>query len=126
MPSRFRDGLGSSFFVTKGFEACLFAYPAAEWANLEEKLRALPFTQKNARAFLRLFFSGAAECSFDKQGRILIPNNLREYARLTKDVVVIGVASRVEIWAKEEWDNFAAGAEPDYEKYAEEIEGFNL
>lgn len=126
IPSKFREGLGTSFFITKGFETCLFAYPAAEWASLEEKLRSLPFTQKSARAFVRLFFSGAAECSFDKQGRILIPNTLREYARLTRDAVIIGVASRVEIWAKEEWEKFSAEAEPAYEQFAEEIGGFSL
>ena len=72
MPSKFRDGLGESFVVTKGLDNCLFVYPQGEWEELERKLRILPLTSKDARAFTRFFFSGATECELDKQGRILI------------------------------------------------------
>lgn len=126
MPVRFREGLGESFVVTKGLDNCLWAYAAAEWSALEAKMKALPFTQANARAFVRFFFSGANECLLDRQGRVLIPNNLREYARLARDVVVIGVSSRVEIWAREEWDRYLQQAESSYEQLAEEIADFNL
>ena len=106
IPSKFRDGLGENFILTKGLDNCLFAYSAKEWAELEAKLRALPFTDKDVRAFVRFFFAGATECGLDKQGRILIPNNLRQHAKLEKDVYIIGVSTRVEIWDKYEWESY--------------------
>ncbi|MCL4425217.1 MAG: division/cell wall cluster transcriptional repressor MraZ [Firmicutes bacterium] len=123
IPSRFRSGLGERFVVTKGLDRCLFAFPQGEWSVLEEKLKALPFTKGDARAFARLFFSGATECELDKQGRILLPPNLREYAHLDRDVVVIGVSSRVEIWAKEEWEKYNDQASQDFESIAENLVG---
>jgi len=84
IPSKFREGLGEKFILTKGLDNCLFAYSLEEWSNLEAKLRSLPFTDKDVRAFVRFFFAGAAEVEVDKQGRILIPQNLREYAGLEK------------------------------------------
>lgn len=121
LPARFRDGLGERFVITKGLDNCLFVYPMDEWANLEQKLRALPFTNGDARAFVRFFLSGAAECEFDRQGRILLPANLREYGRLEKDAVIIGVSSRVEIWAKEAWEAYSQKAQINYEGLAEKI-----
>lgn len=106
VPSKFREGLGVKFVVTKGLDNCLFVYSLDEWVILEDKLKTLPLTNKNARAFVRFFFSGATECEADKQGRILIPANLRAHAKLTKDVVVIGVSTRVEIWDKASWDEY--------------------
>lgn len=106
MPAKFRDGLGESFVITKGLDNCLFAYSQEEWANLEAKLKTLPLSSKDARAFVRFFFAGATECEVDKQGRILIPASLREHASLTKDVVVIGVSTRVEIWDKDTWERY--------------------
>lgn len=106
VPSKFRDTLGERFILTKGLDNCLFVYSLEEWANLEAKLKALPLTNKDARAFIRFFFSGATECEADKQGRILIPSNLREYANLEKDIVIIGVSTRVEIWDKDKWDSY--------------------
>ncbi|MBE3590308.1 MAG: division/cell wall cluster transcriptional repressor MraZ [Firmicutes bacterium] len=126
MPARFREGLGETFVVTKGLDACLFAYPMAEWQALERKLRALPFTQANARAFVRFFFSGAIECQLDKQGRALIPPHLREYAKLEREAVVIGVASRVEIWSQAEWERYTDRAAADYAAIAEQLAGFDL
>lgn len=106
VPSRFRENLGEKFILTKGLDGCLFAYSPEEWTSLETKLRALPFTDKDVRAFIRFFFAGATECEVDKQGRILVPANLREYAKLDKDIVIIGVSTRVEIWDKEIWDKY--------------------
>ncbi|NLI13884.1 division/cell wall cluster transcriptional repressor MraZ [Pelotomaculum propionicicum] len=126
IPARFREGLGDSFVITKGLDGCLFAYPQPEWDALEQKLKSLPFTKGDARAFVRFFFSGAAICEADKQGRILIPGNLREFAHLEKDVVVIGVSSRVEIWAKRQWDEYNARAAESYEEIAEKIVDFDL
>jgi len=121
MPSRFREGLGDRFVLTKGLDGCLFAYPPTEWGALEQKLKSLPFTRADARAFVRFFFSGAAECDIDRQGRILIPAPLREYACLERDVVVIGVSNRVEIWNKDRWEEYRARAAAAYEEIAEKI-----
>src|SRR5690606_32325304 len=82
MPSKFREDLGPNFIMTKGLDNCLFVYPIEEWQILEEKLRTLPLTNRDARAFVRFFFAGATECVLDRQGRVLIPGNLREHAKL--------------------------------------------
>jgi len=114
VPAKFREALGEKFIATKGLEHCLFVYPPAEWTALEERLRSLPFTQPDVRAFVRFFFSGATECEVDKQGRILLPANLREYAQLEKDVVFVGVSSRVEIWSQTLWAEYSQQAEASY------------
>jgi len=126
IPSRFREGLGEKFVLTKGLDTCLFAYPQEEWAILARKMRSLPMTRSDARAFVRFFFSGATECEIDKQGRILIPANLREYAGLKKEVVVIGVSSRVEIWARDRWETYSTESVSSVEEIAEKIEDLDL
>ena len=103
VPAKFRDQLGDEFVVTKGLDGCLFVYTLDEWHKIEEKFRNITTTSKDARKFARFFFSGAASCEVDKQGRILLPQTLREYADLQKDVVLAGVLSRVEIWSKARW-----------------------
>ena len=103
VPSKFREQLGNEFVVTKGLDGCLFVYPNEEWHNIEEKFRTVPLTTKDARKFSRFFFAGAATCELDKQGRILIPPVLREFADLQKDVVSVGVLNRIEIWSKDNW-----------------------
>ncbi len=103
MPSRLREDIGEKFILTKGLDGCLFAYSQNEWANFEEKLKLLPLTNKNARDFVRFFLSGAIECEIDKQGRFLIPGNLRIYANLEKEIVILGVGTRIEIWDKDTW-----------------------
>ena len=103
LPAKIREDMGETFIVTKGLDGCLFGFSQTEWANFEEKLKTLPLTNKNARDFVRFFLSGATECEMDKQGRFLIVANLREYANLEKDAVIIGVGTRIEIWNKEKW-----------------------
>ena len=103
VPAKFREQLGDEFVVTKGLDGCLFVYTSEEWHNIEEKFRNISMTSKDARKFSRFFFAGAASCELDKQGRILLPPVLREYSNLTKDVVLVGVLSRVEIWDKDRW-----------------------
>ena len=103
VPSKFREQLGDEFVVTKGLDGCLFVYSKSEWENIEEKFRNVPLTTKDARKFARFFFAGAASCEVDKQGRILLPVVLREYAGIEKDVVSVGVFNRVEIWDKDKW-----------------------
>ena len=103
VPSKLRTGLGARCILTKGLDGCLFIYPMDEWEAFEEKLRALPLTNKNARTFSRFFVAGATDCELDKQGRILVPQTLREFAGLDKDVVLTGNLNRIEVWGKEKW-----------------------
>lgn len=105
MPVKLREDIGEKFIVTKGQEGCLFAYSLNEWKNFEEKLKTLPsYTNKNVRDFIRYFLSGAVECELDKQGRFLIPANLRKHAMLGKEVVIVGVGNKIEIWDRQEWE----------------------
>ena len=106
IPSKFREELGSRFILTKGLDGCLYVYSLAEWANVENTLRGLSTGGKDARAFVRYFFAGAVECEVDKQGRIVIPQHLRDHANIDKEVVTIGSLSKVEIWSKKEWDQY--------------------
>jgi MraZ protein len=126
IPARFREGLGDSFILTKGLDRCLFVYSHQEWAIIEQRLKSLPVTRADARAFARLFFSGAAECEADKQGRILIPAGLREYAQLEKEVVILGISARVEIWSKAAWEGYSSGAAASYEETAEKLVDLEL
>ncbi|MFZ5752710.1 MAG: division/cell wall cluster transcriptional repressor MraZ [Bacillota bacterium] len=126
MPAKLREALGDRFMTTKGLDGCLFVYPLTEWKLLEEKLKNLPFTNKDARAFARFFFAGATECEVDKQGRVLISANLREYAGLNKDVVIIGVGTRLEIWSKEAWEGYSSETEKSYEELAEKMVDLDL
>ena len=122
IPARFREGLGDKFILTKGLDGCLFVYPPKEWTALEQKMRSLPFTRADARAFVRFFFSGATECEVDKQGRILIPSSLREYASLEKETMVIGISSRVEIWARQKWEEYSQSTSASAEQLAEKMD----
>mgnify|MGYP002539417926 FL=1 len=106
MPAKLREDIGEKFIITKGLDGCLFGFSQAEWNNFEEKLKTLPLTNKNARDFVRFFLSGATECEIDKQGRFLIAGNLREYAQMEKEIAIIGVGTRIEIWNKEKWKEY--------------------
>ena len=101
--ARFRELLGEEFILTKGLDGCLSIYPMDAWEAFETKLRALPLTNKNARTFTRFFVAGATNCELDRQGRILVPQTLREFAGLEKEVVLTGNLDRIEIWSKEKW-----------------------
>ncbi|MCR5527312.1 MAG: division/cell wall cluster transcriptional repressor MraZ [Lachnospiraceae bacterium] len=107
IPAKLREGLGDTFVVTKGLDGCLAAYTAQSWEKLQEKLAALPEFSKEARAVKRFYLAGAFTAEFDKQGRILLPANLREHAGLIKDVVLVGVGDKVEIWSAEKWRDTA-------------------
>jgi MraZ protein len=104
IPSKFREALGSEFVITKGLDGCLFVFPEKEWLAFEEKLRSLPLIDKNARRFSRFFLAGASTCELDKQGRILVPGTLREFAQMDKEVVLTGMLDRIEVWSKEKWN----------------------
>ena len=124
VPSKFRETMGDEFVVTKGLDGCLFVYDNTEWAAFEEKLKGLPLTNKDARAFVRFFLAGAATVEVDKQGRILLPSVLREFAQITKDAVLVGVASRIEIWSREKWE--AAANYEDMDEIAEHMADLGL
>jgi len=122
MPSKLRDDMGEKFVITKGLDGCLFGFSQSEWENFETKLKALPLTNKNARDFVRFFLSGAMECELDKQGRFLIPNNLRTVAGLEKEVVTVGVGTRIEIWNKEKWTSYNSEENISADDIAENME----
>ncbi len=126
IPAKLRDSLGERFIMTKGLDGCLFLYPMDEWKILEEKLKSLPFTKSDARAFVRFFFSGATECELDRQGRILLPNGLKDFGKIEKEVVIIGVSTRVEIWSEEVWNGYSEEAETAYEEIAENMVDLGL
>ncbi|MFD1677328.1 division/cell wall cluster transcriptional repressor MraZ [Alicyclobacillus fodiniaquatilis] len=126
VPVKFRDGLGTSFVVTRGLDKCLFVYPMEEWQILESKLKSLPMTRSDARSFVRFFFSGASECELDKQGRMLLPQKLRDYAGLDKDCTVLGVSNRVEIWDANAWNSYADEAETSFADIAEKLVDFSF
>lgn len=121
IPSKFRDGLGDHFVITKGLDGCLFVYSLDEWKILEDKLRSLPLTSKDARAFVRFFFAGATECEFDKQGRIILPSNLRDYADIVKETIIIGVSNRLEVWSSERWNDYNNDDDLSYDAIAEKM-----
>lgn len=126
IPSKFREELGEVFVMTKGLDNCLFVYPKSEWIILEDKLKTLPLTNRDARAFVRFFFSGASECVLDKQGRVLVPPNLREHSKLDKEAVVIGVSTRMEIWSKNEWDAYNDDDNLSYDSIAENMAALGI
>lgn len=122
VPAKFREDLGERFYVTKGLDNCLFVLSLEEWVRLEEQLQAMPMSK--ARKLQLFFFSGAAEAETDKQGRILIPQHLRDYAGLEKDIVFVGTSNRAEIWDSERWERF--NSELTEESIAEAMDELGL
>lgn len=125
LPSRFREVAKThfieKFYVTRGLEKCLFMFSEEEWRTQENKYKGLSFTKQQTRVFNRLFFSGAVEVAPDKQGRILLPQYLKEYALIKRDVMLVGVSNRVEIWAKDKWHEFYANSQQSFEEIAEKL-----
>jgi MraZ protein len=125
LPSKFREVAKANFierfFVTRGLDKCLFMFSEEEWRAQESKFKAIPFTKQQARTFNRLFFSGAVDIVPDKQGRILLPQYLKDFADIKKEVVVVGVANRIEIWAKDKWQEFYGSSKQSFEEIAEKL-----
>ena len=121
LPAKFRDDLGDNFIVTRGLEKCLFVYPMKDWEKITSKLNTLPFTKGNARSFMRFLYSGATAAEFDKQGRINITSPLISYADIKKECVIIGVGDRLEIWAREEWENYYESNKDAMSEIAEDL-----
>ena len=125
IPAKFRNVLAENyvekFYITRGLDSCIFMFPEGEWKNLEAKFKNLPFTKSESRQFNRLFFSGACEIVCDKQGRMLIPKYLKDYAQIKRDVIVIGVSNRIEIWDKDKWRDFYNLQKGSFEEIAEKL-----
>jgi len=126
VPAKFRENLGEMFVLTRGLDQCLFGYPLNEWKIIEEKLKGLPMTKKDARAFTRFFFSGATECEIDKQGRINISSPLLNYAKLEKECVILGVSNRIEIWSQDIWNDYFSESADSFAEIAENMIGFDI
>jgi len=128
IPARFRDPITEmsieKLFLTRGLDECLFMFSESEWRTQENKFRTMPFTKKDARKFQRQFFGGAIEAVPDKQWRILVPDYLKEYAKLSRNVMIIGVSNRIEIWDKNKWEDFYRSSKQDYEDIAEDLVEF--
>lgn len=125
VPAKMRDELGESFVVTQGLDKCLTGYTISEWKKVEEKLSHLDSSKKNVRMFIRFMTAKATVCDVDKQGRILIPANLREYAGLEKEIVFIGATNKIEIWDKSKWDENCEEYD-NMEELVESMEGFDF
>lgn len=125
IPSKFREVFKENyverFYVTRGLDTCLFVFTEDEWKKQEARFKSLPFTSTEARQFNRLYFSGACDVTCDRQGRILVPEYLKEFARIKRDVVVVGVSNRMEIWSKENWEAFFNNTKDSFEKIAEKV-----
>jgi len=125
LPARIREVAKNNFiekfFVTRGLDKCLFMFPEEEWRSQEAKFRAIPFTKQQARTFNRLYFSGAVEVAADRQGRILLPQYLKDFAEIKKEVFIVGVSNRIEIWAKDKWQEFYGNTLSSFEELAEKL-----
>lgn len=125
IPAKFREVVKEhfteNFYLTRGLDGCLFVFTEEHWKSQERKFREMPFTRSEARKFNRLYFSGASECLCDKQGRILIPDYLKQYAAIKEAVVILGVSDRFEIWAKERWEKFFGENQGSFEELAEKL-----
>jgi MraZ protein len=125
LPSRFREIAKANyiekFFVTRGLDKCLFMFSEDEWHAQEQKFKGISFTKQQARTFNRLYFSGAQEIIPDKQGRILLPAYLKDYAQIKREVVIVGVSNRIEIWPKDKWNEFYSNSRQSFEEIAEKI-----
>ncbi len=126
IPAKFRDELAGGLVITRGIDRCLSVYPRQVWDGLAEQIAKLPLTQRNARNFGRLMFSGAADFIPDRQGRVLIPQGLRDYAELDSEAIVIGLYDRLEIWNPDSWTNVRANVEEDPESIAEQLQELGI
>ncbi len=121
MPVDFRERLGDKFVITQGLDRCLFVYPDDAWENIENKCRELPLTAKDARKFSRFLIGSARDCEIDKQGRVLIPPAQREYAGLEREVMLVGVLDRIEIWSKDRWQENKYDENEEMDEIAEHM-----
>lgn len=121
LPSKFRKDLGKTVVVTRGLDKCLFVYPMKAWKELAQKLGTMPIGEADTRSFVRLMLAGATDVSSDAQGRVLIPDYLKDYANIKKDVVVAGLFNRLEIWDEKKWNTYKTAAEKNTDEIAENL-----
>lgn len=125
LPAKFRESAKANFiekfFITRGLDGCLFMFSEEEWHSQEQRFKNLPITKQQARTFNRLYFSGAVEIVADKQGRILIPQFLKDFSGIKRDVMIVGVSNRIEIWARDRWQEFYGNNKPAFEEIAEQL-----
>lgn len=125
IPSKFRESLKEydieKLFITRGLDKCLFIFTESEWKSQEAKFKSVSFTKSEARKFNRLYFSGASQIEFDKQGRILLPKYLKDYAGIKRDIMLIGVSNRIEIWSREAWQEYYNTSKESFEEIAEKL-----
>ena len=125
IPSKFREAVKEAgdekLYITRGLDECLFVFSENEWKAQEAKFKSMSFTKKEVRKFNRLFFSGAVQAVPDRQWRILVPDYLKEYAHLSKDIIMIGVSNRIEIWDRQKWGDFYKDTKESYEDIAENL-----
>ena len=126
IPSKYRDELGYRCILTKGMDKCLYIYSMPEWENFKQKLSALPQSDQNSRQFVRNFYVNAIECEIDKQGRIVISQDLREYAGIEKELITVGVLDKIEVWSKSEWDNAENGTQPSPSEIAQKMMEYGI
>ena len=126
VPAKYRDELGFRCVLTRGIDKCLYIYPMAEWDRFMSKLSALPTSDANVRAFIRHFYANAVEGEIDKQGRLIIPQELREYASIEKDLVTIGILDKIEIWSKEEWGKAENKTELEPADFAQKMAEYGI
>ena len=126
IPAKFRDGLAGKCVLTRGLDGCLFGYHMEASQILDEMLNQLTLTKRDARAFVRFFYSAATESEFDKQGRVNIPQSLRTHAGVDKKCVIVGVSNRFEIWSEDRWQEFSDSAEENFDDIAENMIDFGL
>lgn len=121
LPSKFRKELGKTVVVTRGLDKCLFVYPMSAWKELAQKLGTMPIGESDTRSFVRLMLAGATDTTMDSQGRVLVPDYLKEYAGLDRDVIVAGLFNRLEIWDTQKWQAYKENAEKNTDQIAEEL-----
>jgi MraZ protein len=126
IPARFRDELAGGLVITRGIDHCLSVYPRQGWNDLAERIAQLPLSQRNARNFSRLMFSGAADFIPDRQGRVLIPQALRDYAGLDSEAIIIGLYDKLEIWGPDNWTMVRAEVEENPESIAEQLQELGI
>ena len=126
VPSKYREELGYKCVLTKGIDKCLYIYPMSEWERFMTKLSALPSSDMNARAFVRHFYANAVECEVDRQGRLTIPQELRDYAGIDKELVTIGILDKIEIWSRAEWENAEDGPQLAPEDIAQKMAEYGI
>jgi MraZ protein len=126
LPAKFRGKLSDGVVVTKGLDNALVVYTKEEWDRIASDISKMPYTKENARAFSRMMLAGASDCKLDRQGRVNIPQNLREFANLKTNVIVVGVYSRIEVWDIKEWEEYQSKTEKDAGQIAERLDSFEM